>query len=153
MKILVPTDFSIIARHAFKYAMKYGEKFNAEFVLFHSDNTPKPTYSFINKLDEIIETEAQKTMTELANSVQEEMELNAKVSCVFNFGDAVSSITEYAKKNEVDLIIMGTKGESVIQNKIFGSIASGVMEESTCPTLLIPLNPRALYFSSGRSMT
>jgi len=41
-------------------------------------------------------------------------------------------------ENKIDLIVMGTKGETDSMNKVFGSIASHVVNNVKCPVLIIP---------------
>lgn len=140
MKILIPTDFSMLARKAAEYAVSLSANIDAEYILLHCDNVPRPSYSFVNKLDDILKDEALKTVNELADSVRQSTGINAKITCDFTFGDPIEVLEKYSEENDVDLIVMGTKGESVIQNKIFGSISSGVLEHVSCPTIFVPAN-------------
>ena len=140
MKILIPTDFSMLARKAAEYAVSLSANIDAEFVLLHCDNIPLPSYSFVNKLDDILREEAMKTGNELIESIQETTGIRAKMTCDFTFGDPIEILDDYAYKHDCDLIIMGTKGESVVKNRIFGSVASGVLEHVSCPTLFVPAN-------------
>lgn len=138
MKILIPIDFSTLSEKAAEYAISLSSNLDAEYVFLHCDNVPRPSYSFANKLDDILRQEAMKTADELAERVKKSTGINAPITCEFRFGTPVEAIDDYAKDNDVDLIIMGTKGESVIQNRIFGSVATGVLERVSCPTLFIP---------------
>jgi nucleotide-binding universal stress UspA family protein len=47
------------------------------------------------------------------------------------------TITEYAQKNGMDLIVMGTHGYSGLRKLMLGSVAAGVLHESHVPVLLI----------------
>ena len=138
MKILIPTDFSMLARKAAEYAVSLSANLDAEFIFLHCDNVPRPTYSFVNKLDDILREEALKTGNELAESIRQTTGINAKITCDFTFGDPIEVLEDYTIKHDVDLIIMGTKGETVLENRLFGSVASGVLEHVSCPTLFVP---------------
>ncbi|HXV46458.1 MAG TPA: universal stress protein [Nitrososphaera sp.] len=46
-------------------------------------------------------------------------------------------IIEYAKKQHVDFIIMGTRGRSGAKKLLLGSVASAVMAHACCPVLLV----------------
>ena len=48
-----------------------------------------------------------------------------------------STITEYAKKNSMDLIVMSTHGYTGLKKAMLGSVASGVLNQSSVPVLLI----------------
>ena len=143
MKILIPTDYSMLSRKAAEYAVSLSANIDAEYILLHCDNVPRPSYSFVNKLDDILRQEALKTGNELADSIRESTGVNAKITCDFVFGDPIEVLEKYSQKHDVDLIVMGTKGESVIENKIFGSVAAGVLEHVSCPTIFVPQQAEA----------
>jgi nucleotide-binding universal stress UspA family protein len=48
------------------------------------------------------------------------------------------TILEYAKTNDIDLVVMGTYGATGLKKVVMGSVASGVAEESEVPVLLVP---------------
>jgi len=48
-----------------------------------------------------------------------------------------NKITEYAQKNGIELIIMGTHGYTGLKKLIMGSVAFGVLNSSHVPVLLI----------------
>lgn len=47
------------------------------------------------------------------------------------------TITDYAKKSGMDLIIMATHGYTGLKRLMLGSVASGVLNQSSVPVLLI----------------
>jgi nucleotide-binding universal stress UspA family protein len=49
----------------------------------------------------------------------------------------VRAIIEYAEKNDIELIVMGTIGISGFKRLLLGSTASGVVTYSHCPVLLV----------------
>lgn len=138
LKILVTTDFSLVARHALEYALNYSNHLNAEFTLLHVDNSARPSFSFSSKLDAIIEGDDKKRLSDLANSVRTDLGLDFNILLTESRGDTAIEIVAYAEKHGIDLIIMGAKGQGLIQSKIFGSVASKVMEKAPCPVLLVP---------------
>lgn len=138
MKILIPTDFSLLARRAAEYAVSLSANIDAEYILLHCDNMARPAYTFGNKLDNLLRDEAIKTGNEIANSIRHSTGIDAKITCDFTFGDPIEVLEKYTQQHDVDLIVMGTKGESVVKNKIFGSVAAGVLENISCPIIFIP---------------
>lgn len=138
MKILITTDFSPIANHALKYALNYASKLDAEFTLLHVDTTVKRSHTLSNKIYEAIEEVDLEELNALVKSVKEEMELDVNIDIAELHGSAVTQITTYARIKNIDLIVMGSKGEGDILKKIFGSVASGVLEKASCPVLLVP---------------
>ena len=81
-----------------------------------------------------------KTGNDLIESIRQTTGTRAKMTCDFTFGDPIEILDSYAEKHDVDMIVMGTKGETVVKNRIFGSVASGVLEHVSCPTLFVPAN-------------
>ena len=47
------------------------------------------------------------------------------------------TITDYAKKNGMDLIVVATHGYTGLKKLMLGSVASGVLSQSSVPVLLI----------------
>lgn len=47
-------------------------------------------------------------------------------------------ITDYAQKNEADLIVIATHGRTGIRHLILGSVAERVLRSSKCPVLVGP---------------
>jgi nucleotide-binding universal stress UspA family protein len=52
-------------------------------------------------------------------------------------GNEAESIADYAKKNEVDLIIIATHGRSGVSRWVWGSVADRVLRSSCVPVLMI----------------
>ena len=53
-------------------------------------------------------------------------------------GIPVQLITKTAAEEEMDLIVMGTKGEHNRLEKLFGSITTGTIRRAECPVWVIP---------------
>ena len=68
-----------------------------------------------------------------------------------------ADIVEYARKQKIDLIIMGTHGRSGVQHLLMGSVAERVVRTAPCPVLTVRtperdfLAPDALVASATRS--
>ena len=52
-------------------------------------------------------------------------------------GAVSKAIVEYAEKNNVNLIVIGTKGISGIKRMLVGSTASEVVKYSHCPIMVV----------------
>ena len=53
-------------------------------------------------------------------------------------GKPAEAILDYAKQNQVELIIMSTHGRSGVGRWAFGSVADRILRYSVAPVLLIP---------------
>lgn len=77
---------------------------------------------------------------------------NISISETEDISDTVDAILDYATKNSIELIIMGTRGLSTLKGVIFGSLAYEVLNKSTLPVLLIKKLPQD-YIDSYLSET
>lgn len=54
------------------------------------------------------------------------------------YGDAVGkTIVKYTKDNDVDLVVIGCRGLNPIQEMVFGSVSTYVMNHVNCSCLLV----------------
>jgi nucleotide-binding universal stress UspA family protein len=53
-------------------------------------------------------------------------------------GAVARCVADIAKDNDVDLIVVGTRGRSALTGAVLGSVAQGLLHSSSCPVLAIP---------------
>lgn len=138
-KILIPTDFSKNAEHALKVAAQIAKKNNGEIILLHMLELPNqgsdamvsgksiPEIMFfknaaINKLEDLMDADYLKDIP---------------VSEIIQFEMAFDGILNISKKNNVDLIVMGSHGASGFKEMFIGSNAEKVVRNSEIPVLII----------------
>jgi nucleotide-binding universal stress UspA family protein len=146
-KLLVPIDGSEPSFHAARVAINIANKFNSEIiVLFVVVSPSKSEYANLTglvtpkQIDMIIEN-AKKESKKWFNRIEDivrEMNSNIKVSTkVILTGIAVyGEIIQYAQEENIDLIVIGTRGRSGIKKLLLGSTASGVVTYANCPVLV-----------------
>jgi nucleotide-binding universal stress UspA family protein len=136
-KILVPTDFSEVAKSALKVAMTIAGKANAEIHLLNVVHVPViDPYTPAETINTIKEEEEKSAQQELAKLALEIGGETPKIHVKLGF--AVDEIVTFAEENNVDLIIMGTTGASGVEETLLGSNASGVVGQSKIPVMCIP---------------
>ena len=138
-KILIPTDFSKNAEHALKVAAQIAKKNDGEIILLHMLGLPNqgsdamvsgksiPEIMFfknaaINKLEDLMDADYLKDIP---------------VSEIIQFEMAFDGILNISKKNNVDLIVMGSHGASGFKEMFIGSNAEKVVRNSEIPVLII----------------
>jgi len=136
-QILCPIDFSDFNQAANNYASVLAESTGAKLVYLHA-SLPEVPYGPYAPVD------MQVDLKEDLERLQEVVPTVAGVACeyVVQFGSASEQILEYAEKNLVDLIIMGTHGRSGIQRVLMGSVAEAVVRQAKCPVLAIKADAR-----------
>jgi nucleotide-binding universal stress UspA family protein len=55
-----------------------------------------------------------------------------------NAGDVADCVSRIASDNDVDLIIVGTRGRSALVGAVLGSVTQRLLHVSPCPVLAVP---------------
>lgn len=147
-KILLPTDFSENAYNAINYAIELYKGESCEFFIVHSyylsgfnkNNrlSPEPKEEELNS----VKAKAEKNMEILKVQVRfNDFDNNHKLHFLNEFGSFNAILKKVIEKEDIKLIIMGTRGETDDKNIILGSNAVNTMEKvRNCPVLAIPGN-------------
>ena len=141
-KILVAADGSEASMDAADYAIETARKYNSELVALHvilSDVTlfgsVPPTH--VNK----IKHEAQKYMDKIREKYYEDSNNNNnKIQLrteLITSTSAVGGIVAFAEKENIDLIVIGTRGRSGLKKLLLGSVASGVVSYAHCAVMVV----------------
>lgn len=139
-KILVPTDFSDNANKALDYAVAMASKANAEIILLNTfaaaETTLSPARALVEEYNRSIEADANDQL----KALKEGIEANSGVEIAVKFmdGGAKDSILSVAAEENVDLIVMGTRGASGMERMLWGSTTTSVIGNSNVPVLAIP---------------
>ncbi len=128
-KIAFCTDFSELADVAFEYACGFAQSNQSELHILHVTSEPPVR----EKLQQMF----QKKYLE-APCYQEKGQ-GLKTECIFRQGMDHEEIIKYVKEADVDLIVMGTHGESGFLDAILaGSCAKKVVWKSPVPVFVVP---------------
>lgn len=145
MRVLLPTDFSLNAKYAIDYALKLFEDETVEFYLWHVLKAS----SYVT--DDIMTTNASfsvyETMTKSNREALEGLveDLTAeydnqkhKFRPVIDYDNFIDSAKQIIEKENIDLVVMATKGMGNVEKAIFGSNTLRVIQRTACPVLVIP---------------
>lgn len=140
-RILLPTDFSEPAKEAAQYAMALCEQFHAELHLLHAVPQVMPlAETNAAWVMTASETQAQLEAAEeclLKDVVDQQFASNHRIVRKSVIGFAVDEILQYAKENEIDLIVIGTHGYRWLAHALIGSVAEKVVRMASCPVLTV----------------
>jgi nucleotide-binding universal stress UspA family protein len=138
-KILIPTDFSKHAEYALKVAAQIARKNNGEIILLHMLELPSQAGDAIGVGHEIPELMFFKNaaINKLDELMDEDYLKDIPVSEIVQFELAFDGIMAISKKNNVDLIVMGSHGASGFKEMFIGSNAEKVVRNSDVPVLII----------------
>lgn len=138
-KILYPTDFSDLSLAALTYAREFGRQFNAQLHCLHVLDEAYQYWLALGPdgapigpdVEEMAET-AQRRMTEFAN--QHLADLPNCVTKIVN-GRPFVQIIQYARQEDIELIVIATHGRSGLRHVLMGSVAEKVVRKAPCPVL------------------
>lgn len=120
-RILLATDFSDVAEHAAAIARAYARALGAALHILH----------------------VAWPGDELAGRVLLGMEKDAgpdiAVTTAVEFGSPAARIVDYARRHQIDLIVVGTHGRTGVSRVLLGSVAERVIRTAPCPVLAVPL--------------
>jgi nucleotide-binding universal stress UspA family protein len=131
-KILAAIDISESKEKIIEYAISLGKGGGSEITAIHvidpgldvSDGRVKEKERAEHLLNEI-DLFAKKKGANIKKEVVEE-------------SDSVSkAIISYAKKNNMDVIVIGTKGMTAVKDFFLGSVANNVIHHAHCPVFAI----------------
>jgi nucleotide-binding universal stress UspA family protein len=143
--ILLPTDFSKNSLNAIKYAVNLLKNETCNFYLvnvqkassFISDDMMGASTS--TTIYNTLIDAAKKSISNIISIITTEYN-NPKHDffSIVDYDNFIDAINQISEKNNIDLIIMGTKGASGLEKKLFGSNTVRVIQRCNTPVLAIP---------------
>ncbi|HII00289.1 TPA: universal stress protein [Methanosarcinaceae archaeon] len=138
-KILIATDGSGGAKKAadagIEIANMSGAKVHTAYVIDTS------TYSSVPKdprWEEAMYTQFRELGEEATSYVEEKAkEAGVEVEAVLLEGHPAEEIINFAERNEVDLVVLGSLGKSGIERFLIGSVSEKVIRNSKVPVLVV----------------
>lgn len=146
--MLIPTDFSESAMSATQHALALARPFGARVHLLYVIDEPSfQIHGFGGYIPGREEFEAYGDAG-LRHWIEIEDEAGLEIVRAKEFGRTSAKIVEYAREQDIDIIVMGTNGRSPIMRGLLGSVAERVMRHAPCPVLTI--HPDARRFIEGQ---
>lgn len=146
-KILLPTDFSENAWHAIQYATELYKNEATDFYILNvfsaGGNIVENLMSSQSGADiyKSKKWESEKGLADVLDNLILGETSNPKhqFKVLSMFAHTIDAIKEVVDKKDIEMIIMGTKGETQSRSTGFGSIAIHVMEKvRNCPVIVVP---------------
>jgi nucleotide-binding universal stress UspA family protein len=137
--ILYLTDFSRSAEFAFGAAQGLARKCNANLTVAHVLEPSE--YQFVPQQGVVemrvgVEDSARRELSQLEKRIQD-----IPHELVLGKGEVWSALTDLVKRNNADLLVMGTHGRTGLRRLLMGSVAERVFRQAQCPVMTV--GPRA----------
>ena len=152
-KILVAMDGSENSQKAAQAALELAEKLKTELVVLHAIIPPTSYYqtTIASPTGMSLPAPSQHEIDayysyarKVATGIVGEVESKAKrqgIHIKTQITEAVSSVVEtilnHAAKENVDLIVVGTRGLGGFKKLLLGSVSSGIVSHAQCPVLVV----------------
>jgi nucleotide-binding universal stress UspA family protein len=137
-RVLVPLDGSELAEQALPHALAQARHFQAELILLR---VVEPfaycrgiSLAGMEQIRQQTHTWAHEYLERLASDIQQQ---GISVRNVTIDGRPHTGIAEFAETNDVDLIVMSTRGQSGLSRWLMGSVADRVVTGAAVPVLLV----------------
>jgi len=136
-KVLVAVDGSEYSMNAAEYAISITKAYSSQLIALHvvtSDvNTIASTFS--PQMEEI-----KKNAQEFFDKIRRKGDTNSDIPLrteLIASSSVVGGIIDFAEKENIDLIVVGTRGRSGLKRLLLGSVASGVVNYAHCPVMIV----------------
>lgn len=138
-KILIPFDGSGYSQKAFEKALEIAEKFASKLIVITVLQSKMPESGGISleRMQEIQDEETDTATVMLKELESQANEKNVPFSMeVIPNPSPSDGIVNFAIKNNVDLIVIGSHGRTGFRKIVLGSVANGVLAKAQCPVLV-----------------
>ena len=140
-RILLPTDFTEASGHAAAYALSMAVKYKARLFVMHVVDTTGeaagfyvPHASFTRLDKELVDVAEMMLKKFCAKQFKSFKSFDTKVTA----GEPYKEIIKSVKKNNIDVVVMGTFGRGGLDKFFFGSTTDRVLRKTDRPVLVIP---------------
>jgi nucleotide-binding universal stress UspA family protein len=149
--ILAPTDFSKTARNAINYAAEIAKRTKSKLVLIHAYHPPVVIAEapIVLPLPADFEKDCMKRLKKIRYDLVSKHGRHLDVDLICQNGLAADIITEFARSNKADLVVVGTHGAGYLEEKLLGSVTWELIK--SCPGAVLSI-PSKVKFKSIKNI-
>ena len=140
-KILAPIDRSGYKEQILAFAISIGKAWGAEITAIHvidpGRGVPGGRVKEKEEEREEAKREAENLLVQSIDPLAQKEGVNIKKEVVEESDSVAKSIIGYAKKNNMDVIVIGTKGMTAVEDFFLGSVANNVIRHAHCSVFAI----------------
>jgi universal stress protein A len=140
-KILFCTDFNTDAMTAFHYTLNIADgNEDSEILIFHAIPEPDAQFwkSYIYEVEDVDKKAKADIDKKIAEVYAPGIPDGIKWTSQFAVGNVGEEILLAAKKNSVDLIVIGRGAGPNMINRMLGNFTEKVIRKANCPVLVVP---------------
>lgn len=151
-KVIIPTDFSETATNAIFYALELLKYDKCEIIIVHAfadevyENSIDMSREYFEKYRDKVQVNVDRRLQQvIAEMLERSPNPRHTYNRVSSFGNIVDVVNDFVEKENADLVIMGTKGNTNNDSVLFGSNAIKVIKYVKCPVLAVPVTYRDMH--------
>lgn len=136
MKIAVAVDGSEYAVRAAHFAIVLAKHMpDAELeIIFVADFDKVKDEHLLTKSADIIELKRERKVNPIVRLAKEE---NINVRAVILKGKPNLEIIQYVNNNDIDHLVIGSRGRNTLQEMMLGSVSHKVVKRANCPVTVV----------------
>lgn len=135
-RILCPVDFSDISAKALKTASEIGKLFSSHLEVVHilPSHVIRERVAEGQYKDDVMKELLMAARDKLRGFLQT---AGVGIEGIVREGEPAREIVASSEEEDIDLIVLGARGHSLIKGILVGSVTDSVLKSSPCPVLLI----------------
>lgn len=139
LRILLPTDMSDDALHAARYALGLGGPSGMRLAVVHTYLNLNAGGALSHELIQAMVDAAHEGLAGFEERLRRTEQVgSAEITRAVEHGDLPNVVERIAREDGIDLVVMGTKGASGLQEVLMGSNTADVLRSSPVPVLAVP---------------
>jgi nucleotide-binding universal stress UspA family protein len=136
-KVLLTTDFSENARVAIDYGLQLFGADDVTYTLLNTYKEPGSSTAAMVSIADYLHKESKTLLDSTVKDLRQKYP-NHTVEPLSLHGSLYPAINNLAKREDADIVVIGTRGATQVQNFFLGSNTMDVMRHSSIPAVIIP---------------
>lgn len=138
-KILLPTDFSDNANQAINYAIDLFGLNKVQYILVHAFVEPRNSADMLVSINDILQKQVKEDLDKAYDRIIEKYpQVTPIIEKRLEYGSLYRALAAIVEEDNIDYIVMGTRGASGLKKAIMGSNTSTILKKVKCPVIVVP---------------
>jgi nucleotide-binding universal stress UspA family protein len=134
-KLLVAYDGSSQAQKAFAFGLEMALQHAAHLTVLSVARLPEPPMAV--EMQAVLESTTAYYQSHFADMRQQATEKGVQLEFEVRVGHPAEQISRLAEERNMDAIVMGHRGESMLQKWLVGSVAKRVLSYAPCTVIVV----------------
>jgi len=141
-RIVVPIDFSSTSHNAYLYARGLATALGYDLVVTHVQPASGSSHKVVQAVEQMDTVKLNKKLDDFVSNYPESGNGNiltkVKVSTLILKGNVVDQLQNFSVSQSAAFMVIGTRREHNMTEKLLGSVSSKLAQLAPCPTIIVP---------------